>query len=276
VKHVNLTAYEGVESLDRFDTEEFKKYCDSKLESCDKHVAFLKKLFPNRLLKVCEIGSGSGKLLFRLEKEGMLKKGVAYEVSKSRCLFADEFSRYVSSKVVTICNEDFLEANLVAQEFDLVIGIDVVTNLIGAISNDHILKFIAKAKSCLRKKGGEIVLELMTCEREKKFINQSENNIYRTWKRFDKNDPFMFGLFEMSFDRMGNVVWHKQFITRNGQISTFDNILRPVTDKDIVELSGELGMKCEIFRRWATNDDTADEEFVVLFSNNSDDQNTSE
>jgi len=147
--HGNLTAYEGVESLERFTPQEFRKYCDDKLKSCDKHIAFLSQNFPRRPLRVLEIGSGSGKLLFRLEREGMLEYGVGFELSRTRCQFAREFAKYCESNKVNIRNADFVQSDLNDEHFDIVIGIDVVTNLIGAISEIHTQRMLTKARSCL-------------------------------------------------------------------------------------------------------------------------------
>ena len=226
MKHINLTAYEGVESLNRFDPVNFRNYCDDKLKSCDKHIAFLKESFPARPLRVLEIGSGSGKLLFRLEHENMIEYGMGFEVSRSRCNFAAEFAKYCESKKVIIRNEDFIEADLHGEVFDCVIGIDVVTNLIGAISESHTEKMLRKASSCLSR-GGGIVLELMTCEREINFIRQTENGIFRTYKKFGETDPFLVGLDEFSLDIRSNLVWNKEFVAKDGGISSFQNILKP-------------------------------------------------
>jgi SAM-dependent methyltransferase len=260
--HVNLTAYEGVESLGRFSREEFLKYCDDRLKSCDKHIAFLRQRFPGRPLRVLEIGSGSGKLLFRLEQEGMIEFGLGFEVSRSRCLFAEEFAKYSKSKKVRIRNEDFIEACLHGDFFDIVIGIDVVANLIGAVSPTHIQKMLAKASSCLLP-GGSIILEFMTCEREMNFIEQSGSGVYRTWKRFDESDPFRFGLDEITRDTLSNIVWNKEFIARDGGISSFRNILKPISIMAIKMESTAAGLACNVFKSWAENDDTSDQEYVV-------------
>ena len=63
--------YEGVEDLKRFNKKTFIKYCNEKIHSVDKHIVFLKKHVVNKDYKgrVIEIGSGNGKLLFRMEKE---------------------------------------------------------------------------------------------------------------------------------------------------------------------------------------------------------------
>jgi SAM-dependent methyltransferase len=263
--HVNLTAYEGVESLGRFSPAEFRKYCNDKLKSCDKHIEFLRQHFPGRPLRILEIGSGSGKLLFRLEREGMIEYGLGLEVSRSRCRFAAEFAKYCESKKVSVRNEDFIEADLHGEVFDVVIGIDVVTNLIGAISKVHTQEMLTKAHSCLVC-GGGVVLELMTCEREINFIRQSEGGVYRTWKRFDESDPFRFGLDEITRDTQGNVVWNKEFVAREGAISSFRNVLKPFPETIIEQESQAVGLKCEFFKSWTKNDDTADQEYVVVLS----------
>jgi len=114
MKHFNLNAYEGVESLSRFSDEEFKHYCHDKLASVEKHIHFIKQhvIRPGYQGRVIEIGSGNGKLLFRLEQEGLLEKGIGYEVSQSRCFFAEKFKNHVNSKKVKIVNEDFLQAGI--------------------------------------------------------------------------------------------------------------------------------------------------------------------
>ena len=69
--HLNYKSYQKVENLRTFTSKSFKDYCDSKIKECSKHIFFLKKNIVNKQWngKVCEIGSGNGKLLFRLDKE---------------------------------------------------------------------------------------------------------------------------------------------------------------------------------------------------------------
>lgn len=110
------------------------------------------------------------------------------------------------------------------------------------------------------------MLELMTCEREINFIRQSEGGVYRTWKRFDESDPFRFGLDEITQDIQGNVVWNKEFVTRDGAISSFQNILKPFNRQAIEKESLSLGLVCGVFQSWAENDNTSDQEYVVVLS----------
>lgn len=108
------------------------------------------------------------------------------------------------------------------------------------------------------------MLELMTCEREINFIRQSEGGVYRTWKRFDESDPFRFGLNEIIRDARSNVVWNKEFIARDGGISSFRNILRPFSVTAIEKESSAVGLACNVFKSWTENDDTSDQEYVVV------------
>ena len=64
----------------------------------------------------------------------MINTGIGYETSKSRCKFAKRFKKYMKSKNVIIKNKNFINSNLTKQRFDLIIGIDVVFNLVSAIS----------------------------------------------------------------------------------------------------------------------------------------------
>lgn len=111
------------------------------------------------------------------------------------------------------------------------------------------------------------MLELMTCEREINFIRQAEGGVYRTWKRFDESDPFRVGLDEITQDiAQANVVWNKEFVARDGTISQFQNILKPFNRQVIEKESLALGLVCEVFQSWTENDDTSDQEYVVILS----------
>jgi SAM-dependent methyltransferase len=260
MKHANLSAYEGVESLTRFNEEEFKHYCDDKLASVDKHISFIKKhvIHPDYQGRVVEIGSGSGKLLFRLEQEGLLEKGIGYEVSQSRCQFSEKYKAYINSKKVTILNKDFLEAEMAQMGgVDLIIGIDIVINLIAAQSVDALSKCISLAQRHITQ--GLLVFEFQTFERELHFARNSSDGVYRTWRQFEKSDPFAYGLDEISeLDKKIN--WKKYFIPKSCKRhhEYFEHDLK-VLEKNYFPQRG-----FSIHDRWMENDDTADQEFVAL------------
>ena len=263
--HPNITAYQGVESLSRFNESSFLDYCRAKLKICDKHIDFIRSNCMNgkAAIDVLEIGSGSGKLLFRLEQEGLLNYGVGYELSASRVAFSEKFAEFCKSKRVESINADFLDASIKRHSFDLIIGIDVVYNLIGGTDQTFEDVCLAKAASLLVP-GGCLVLEIMTCSRELSFIANSEDRHYRPWKMFDETNPFQFGLDDMSIDHSGNLVWSKKFIDRKGEVSEFTNVLRPYAEKDIQSLLLKHGFHSTIFQNWALDDDTSDQKFIVL------------
>lgn len=266
--HLNLTSYEGVERLEQFSEETFASYCRAKLASCDKHVSFVRNHCMKSVgpLRICEVGSGSGKLLYRLEREGLLESGIGYEVSSSRCLFAKEFGRFCQSQNVTTLNENFLGASLPENSFDLIIGVDVVLNLIGAISPETTEFFLDKSMRALRA-GGSLVLEVMTCARELEFVLKSPDGHYRTWKRFPDSDPFSIGLDQMSLTQDGNLLWEKSFIARTGgEGSPFVNELKPFDLDFFARYSLTKNFVVDFFPHWAELDDTADQEFVVLIT----------
>lgn len=262
--HINMTAYDGVEDLSRFNDESFQSYCTTKLASCEKYINFIRENFPNKQLRVLEIGSGNGKLLLRLEKEGLLEYGIGFELSKSRCVFAEKFLLYMNSKVVKFYNEDYLETEIQNEKFDLIIGIDVVINMIGAISPNHINLVFSKAIQHLSF-DGILLLEYMTLDREINFVNNSENGIYRTWKSFAATDPFKYGLDEVSRDENDNLLWNKYFISRNTiKEEKSSSVWMPLNKNDFIKLASKYEMACSFFDFWDVFDDTLEEEYIVL------------
>jgi hypothetical protein len=262
--HVNYTAYEGVEKVERFSDQALIDYCNDKIFSCDKYVSFFKKKFINHKLNVLEVGSGSGKLLYRLEKENILSLGVGYELSNSRCSFAMKFSNYMNSNLVIIRNQDFLKSKSKDEKFDVIIGIDVVINLIAATDENFLDKFFIKAIEKLKDEGS-IILESITLQREIDSIIKSENGIYYTWKKFLDSDPFKYGLDEMSIDSKKNIIWKKFFIPRNlGPEEYFTNLLKPLSKNDFSKIAEKYSLKAEFFDYWELNDDTSDQEFIVI------------
>lgn len=263
--HVNLTAYNDVENLSRFTPESFKNYCEKKLADCDKHIAFIKRncAKSNWGGRVCEIGSGNGKLLYRLEKEKLLSLGVGYEISRSRCAFAKKFKDYVKSSKTDIRNKNILEEKPL-ENMDLVIGVDIVFQLIGPLhgkAEDKLLKWSAASL----KKGGCLVFELMGFEHFKKFIDLSEDGIFRAWEEFPPHDPFQFVLAKISQNKQGDIVWDKLFLKRNSmEKSTFTNVLRPYSRKEITKKLESYGFKCRIFPYWKKKDDTDQTGYLVM------------
>ena len=251
--------YEGVENIKNINKKSFVTYCKSKLNSVNKHIKFLKKNIneKNYQGRIFEIGSGNGKLLFRLEKENLLAEGLGCEISKSRSKFSNEFKKKFGIKKVKIINKNFFDIKLKKNYFDFIIGTDVVINLIGGVKKKNIISLIKKCEQAL-KPNGKLILEFMTFEREKKMIKLNYNKKLFTWKKFKDEDPFIFGLDEMSLNK-DKIIWKKYFIHRKfKKIRYFDHAMLPIKKNFF------LNRGFNIYNQWAKNDDTDINEFIAV------------
>jgi len=267
MKHTNITAYEGVENLSSFDEPTFIAYCEGKIFDCAKQVTFLREFINenNYAGNVLEVGSGNSKLLYALERNDLLNYGVGYELSSTRVEFANKFASYIgSNKVENLC-ADFIEHDTKHEGFDLVIGVDIVMQLIVPVAKDNEKKFLDKAFHLL-KPGGALILELMDFSDVIKMNDLSINKL-RLWKEFDSFDPWQYGLDKFTIS--GNdIIWDKVFISRDRGIddSFFQNILRHYTFKTIHEklcAAGFLSENIHQHKYWETEGDIPNDEYVV-------------
>ncbi len=259
----SVYGHQGVENLGKFNKKTFKNYCIKKLSSVAKHIYFINKNKPKKYEgKVLEIGSGSGKLLFAMERNNLLTEGIGCEVSKSRSKFSEKFKKEFRFKKVKIENKNFLDLKLKKNYFDLIIGIDCVINYIGS-NPRHLQKLLNNCEKSL-KKGGHLILEFMTFEREKNMIKGSEKKKYFTWKKLSKEDPFLFGLDEIYYSPKGLIVYDKYFLERNAKLK--ESSISHRREK-LVSLSKAFFKKKQfkIFKNWKKNDDTSDQEFIAFF-----------
>lgn len=263
-RHVNLSSYDEVEQLENFTEESFKKYCDDKVQGCTKHTLFFKNLLQSdRKHKVCEIGSGNSKLLYRLEKEDMLEIGIGIEISESRHIFAQKFKEYMKSTKVSNLNENIFDIDSL-DNFNLIIGVDIVMQLISPISKNAQKDFLTWCYDSLDE-GGHLVLELWSFEHTLKQLELSDNCL-KIWEEFPKNDPFEYLLSKVSLSEEGDICWDKEFLKRDSnEKSFFSNVLRPYSKEDIKNILSEHGFDdIEIFTQWASDGDCIQDEYVVV------------
>ena len=267
MKHQNISAYDGVESLSSFTETKFKEYCELKLADCEKQVSFVRDFININTFQgnVIEVGSGNGKLLYALESNGLIKCGIGYELSNSRVKFADKLSNYISSKKVTNICGDFLDSNVELESVDLIIGVDIVLQLISPITEDSEKKFFQKVFSSL-KPGGVLILELLDFTSMIRMYELCEGEL-KLWKEFSEGDPWQFGLDEISIIN-NDVIWKKRFISRDRNIpdSSFDNVLRHYTFSMVRDKLEMIGFKNEHIKRhsfWKENGDIPKDEFII-------------
>lgn len=261
MKGVNYRSYRHVEKLINFNDTNLKNYCEDKLKSCDQIVKFIKKKIKkedkNWDGKICEIGSGNGKLLYRLELDKLLRKGIGFEISRSRYKFSKEFSKLIGSKKVKIFNRDFLKSKLKKNTFDLIIGVDIIFNLISANSKSHQLLFLNLCRKYL-KKNGALLLEVMSFKNEINLLKKK--NSYTKTFLFGKSDPYKnvkakYKLIDQ------NIYIKKFFLHKNGSNSFFSNLVKPI---DYNFWSKLQEWNVEISKEWNNIIKSKEDEYMVI------------
>jgi SAM-dependent methyltransferase len=266
MQHVNLTAYDNVELLTHYTQHDFEKYCQAKLESCDKHISFIRGHCVDDAWqgRVCEIGSGNSKLLYRLELEGLLEFGTGFEISHSRHTFAEKFRALIGSQKVHNQQENVMDVAPV-KEMDLIIGVDNILNLIAPLhptAEQNILSWIRKGL----RTNGYLILELWDFVHILKLIELSDNQQLKIWGEFPQPDQFEFGMYQVSLNENQYVVWKKMYLKRNStERSHFENILKPYTHEKIIKVLKTAGFKhIRIFPKWNPEEEQVKGEYVVL------------
>lgn len=242
----NLKSYDGVESLQAYELsrKELLEYYNLKMETAQDNVEFMEKnIFRGGgINNICEIGGGNGKLLYCLEKKGLLKKGINYEVSESRCALAEKFAELASSKNVETRNCNFLEDKTEQNEYDCIVMVDIVLQIISPLYDSAEHDTIEWIKRAL-KKDGYLFIEIVDYS---EMINNIQNKGEKyTWIEFPEGDPFQYSLDKFSVDKDKNLVCEKRFIGRdNKKRDSFKNVIRSYTSEEllkILELNGFCG-----------------------------------
>lgn len=255
---VNLRSYDGVESIQgALSDEDFKEYCDKKLESCEYDLEFIKNnIYSNHKLSVCEIGTGNGKLLFAMEKDGLLGEGgIGYEVSKSRCECAERFKKLMGCNLSQIINKNFLEDKQ-DRRFDLIIAVDIVIQIISPLydnAEEDMFKWIYEHLE----DNGALFLELVDYS---EIIEGLKNNqIIRNWEEFPEADAYRYGLYSRRLDDDGNIVKDKIFIRRSdGEPWISQNVVKSYSRIGICDVLRRYGFTCEIYPYIGTNNENKD------------------
>ena len=259
MNYLNNRSYRNVENLKNFNKNNIKKYYRNKLKSSDKHIDFIRKkiIKNNWKVNICEIGSGNGKLLYRLEKENMIFNGIGFEISKSRCKFSEKFKKFVNSKKIKIENKNFLNSKLKNGSFDLMIGVDIVFNLIAANSKKEAKKVLSLSKKYL-KKGGTIVLEVSPFNKELSLLQDKKN--YKKIVKFAPSDPYR-NCIQKYKKIKKNLYIHKKFTDKNGNSSSFSNLVLPIKKSYWKKLKD---WNVKIYDYWNKKNDTDENEYIVV------------
>lgn len=158
---VNLTAYEGVEDLAGFnEPATVQAYRDERLDFVQPAVDFIRdKFFRNQPLDILDIGSGSGCLLFGLNRAGVLKHGVGVEVAASRWAFAQKWKEDLGTSRVDFLHMDIRDLEMTERQFDLCTIVDNTFAYLYPIDAAAPGTVLTLVHSLLRE-GGALILDL--------------------------------------------------------------------------------------------------------------------
>lgn len=261
----NLDAYADVENMERFTKESLQEYCELKMQTCQDDLWFIKeKIFQddNEKKQFCEIGGGNGKLLYALEQEGILDYGVNYEVSESRCKFAEELKKWTKSSRVYNVNADILKVKD-DKKYDCIIAVDIVTQFITSLYDEAENDYFMWIKEHL-KDGGYAYFELQSFKEEMNYFKE-HTEPYTFWQEFPESDPFQYALFKHELDADGNMVSSKLFYERStGKFEGSKLVIRPYQENEFVDLIKKYGFEAEIHHCYKEQGDLPDKLYLVV------------
>ena len=244
----NLHSYDNVEYLQAhvFTERELLEYCQLKMQTAQSNTNFIAEyIWGGYSLNVCEIGGGNGKLLYCLERRGMLQKGINYEVSKNRCELAIKFAGILSSKCVEVRNRNFLADTAELNQYDCIVMVDIVMQIISPLYDSAEADTIEWVYKSL-KQGGCLFMEIVDYSNVLKRIER-EGEMF-TWEEFPQDDPFEYSLQKFYKDNDKNLVCEKRFIGRNnGKRDYIKNVIRSYTVEEITHILQGKGFETTVF-----------------------------
>lgn len=264
--YANIHSYDNVEKLQSELTgKDFEDYCKVKLDSAEGDTQFIKRhIYHNKPMDVCEIGSGNGKLLFKLEREKLLNSATGYEVSECRCNFAQKFQSFMDSKKSIIKNQNFLDDKGNNQKYDLIIAVDIVLQIVAPLYDKAEEETLLWIRSHL-KDDGVLFLELEDYSGQMQQIKTKGGGV-RFWEEFPEGDVFRYGLYNLRIDSDGNIVDDKLFLKRNSlEQDTFRNVIKSYSQEDIAKVLKRYGMNCKIYPYYDEYDQTPENQRKKLY-----------
>lgn len=195
-KSLNLSAYETVESMANYATDEdLDRYRALLLEKSRPTLDFIATHVGARdPLAVVEFCSGSSRLLYSLERRGLLDRGYGIEVSPSRYGFAESWKRDLNFDRTTNFHRPAGDFVFPHDGIDLVILIDGAMSYIYPSDTGLPERIIENSRENLRP-GGALLLESAVMDGETEaFIRR--HGCHRTYISGDDRDPFSFALYQ--------------------------------------------------------------------------------
>ncbi len=224
---LNIRAYQNVESLNNYrNADELAKYRMQRLNDVQKNSNYIKRyVYRERPLRVLEYCSGSSCLLYSLESQGILEKGVGIEISPSRHMFAERWKEDHHFQKVENLNINVQDSDFEDNSFDLILMVDSAFNYFYPEDPSLPSKILRNSWQYLSK-GGFLLFNMMTRVRERERFKKE--GVYRYWIEMPEDNPFRFGLYqqEMLSWEESLILTQNIYIHKNG---TIDDSKKEVT-----------------------------------------------
>jgi 2-polyprenyl-3-methyl-5-hydroxy-6-metoxy-1,4-benzoquinol methylase len=197
-KNFAFETYKNVEAVSNFASlKDRRSYADALLAKTYKNeLPFLRKHIP-QVDSVIEIGSGSGRILHSLLREGRVKEARGIELSPSRVRFGKWWAQEGGYSGVGHEVGDALAMSIKGQ-YDVVLCMTSIFPFFDMLKPNGFRTILRKIKKML-KPGGYLVLETVTFAHEVAHC-RVEGGVARLWEEYGKGDPFRFNLIEYMWE----------------------------------------------------------------------------
>lgn len=201
MKKINTVNFESYAEKGKFiPTDNLDYYRQQQLDNQKERVSFIQKLFPKRKINAIDIGSGYSSLLFALEQNKILKKGIAVEQSSASFEFASKWKEDWNFKHVVNVQANALDVYFQKEDADLFLIVDGTFPLLYHEHKSYPEKILKTAYSSLKKRS-YILLDMVNF-----YPLVHGSGKYNTWREFPDSDIFKYGLYERTYNPETNLV----------------------------------------------------------------------
>ena len=203
--------YDGVNDIRNFDQEQLSRYRNALIERSMDEVNLISRYLTDGKNVVLDIGCGSGRIYFCLNKKEGNIDYYGVDISGSRIYFAKSWADDLKVVNGHFYHLDFLREDIPDKlTADVVLVLTGLMNYFGYTKEDDIL--FERLKKFL-KKGSMVIIELFNRVDIRNELKDKDRP-YRIWNEFPPSDRYRFGLHEFSVN--GKTVLDKKiFIKRD-------------------------------------------------------------
>lgn len=208
-----ISAYQGVEQLERFTGEQLAAYRRELLDRTAGQAELIARYAPADASMV-EIGTGNGRLLVTLAQQHQLSDALGIDISASRIEFARRWAQDLGLDRLRFEAADAMTADL-PDQVDVAVCITGAFAYFDAIQPNAGKQLLERLRDSL-KPGGSLVLELYPHPAWRGMLEGTESQELRLWKEMPESDPWQFYLSHLRFSPDTQILaHHKTFVHRS-------------------------------------------------------------